>query len=832
MSRPSVRAARHVSLARVLHRRLYLSCDGRVVAVSGRIAHCKLKQTLAHYERVPTAAEAPSPPDLGIPGCDGELSPQLLHSMYQALNRWRKDLSVEARRRPAKRRAAVALARERREIERLESRLKALNDWRARLMCGAEPPGAPFFLDGVAETALQAAIENAEREHPLTPLIAWQARLVLWLSGECAAKRFLSATTQLLAAHCETAWLKPIRSFQQAVIVWKRRGEEEASRNLLREIAQRIRSLPPEVVRHGRFSARLRNRTFLEHCEFLLQTCSKLLTETQRRRWRLVPAALAALTAADGSAIALPLRCFREAVEGEDHAQFTRTVDELAEQIGQRGYDALLIALDRLPVSPCEIEFAALRRLLARGDALADSVWACQQRLAHTLAESCLSVRALRRLAETFARRGCPLNSGDLSVLIGRLPRRQDLQPVHAWLAWLGSVSRRTITPRLQKTLHAAFWNRYLPSVQKRAWFEQLACCLAAPRRAKPSDDCQPLFERITAQQRLAGKTQTLPKSLRKLLDHRERRQRERETLRALQAAGVLDRAAQARLEYLENDADALPDAGKLRRVAEEAFLLSGIESLRFITRKLAEAACRARLGGLFRLFSPEEYWQLACRIDAMSESECACLQELIAAHDRYGRDYRRHLAANQPWIAKASFCGIDLDRWFAAEPHAVEIGGRTMEIELAGELQHVFRMGAYFKTCLSFGGCNEMSVLANAYDANKQVVFMFGAGRDGQRQVIARQLIAVSSDFQLLRYCCYVHARRAETGDRQEIMDAMAVYCARLAAECGLELADEGTPRTIGDHFWYDDGECEWPDAARTARAAIARPALAGVAN
>ncbi len=62
--------------------------------------------------------------------------------------------------------------------------------------------------------------------------------------------------------------------------------------------------------------------------------------------------------------------------------------------------------------------------------------------------------------------------------------------------------------------------------------------------------------------------------------------------------------------------------------------------------------------------------------------------------------------------------------------------------------------------------------------------------------------------------------------------MDAIAVYCGRLTAECGLELADQGTPRTIGDHFWYDDGECEWPDAARTAWAGIARPAPAVVAG
>lgn len=45
-----------------------------------------------------------------------------------------------------------------------------------------------------------------------------------------------------------------------------------------------------------------------------------------------------------------------------------------------------------------------------------------------------------------------------------------------------------------------------------------------------------------------------------------------------------------------------------------------------------------------------------------------------------------------------------------------------------------------------------------------------------------------------------------------------MAAYCGRLAAQCGLELANQGVPEEIGDHFWYDDGEHEWPAAAQTA--------------
>jgi hypothetical protein len=138
--------------------------------------------------------------------------------------------------------------------------------------------------------------------------------------------------------------------------------------------------------------------------------------------------------------------------------------------------------------------------------------------------------------------------------------------------------------------------------------------------------------------------------------------------------------------------------------------------------------------------------------------------------------------------------------------------------------------MGEYFQTCLSLGDSNEMSVLTNACDANKQVVFVFGDDNAGRRQVIARQLIAVSSDFKLVGYCCYVRSYYGESAIREQVATAMASYCGRLAARCSLELADQGTPETIADNFWYDDGACKWPEAARTAWAENAQKAEAVV--
>ena len=341
MFRPYHKDTRHVSLARVLHTRLYMNGEGRIFSVGGRVVPEKLREALSYHERCPNLAKAPSPRDLGVSTCDGELSQHLLHCLSRALNRWRKELTTEIRRRPAKRRSAARLAREQEEIERLTSRLQCLRRWKSALADGNEPPGAPFFLDAATEATLEAAVQEARREHPLTPVIAWQARVVYWLSGERATRRFLSATTQFLSVgHTGTHNVSDsdqLRSFQQAVVVWKERSANEPAHNLRREMALHIERLPRDLVSKGRLSARPRGRTFQEHCALLQWRSSQLLARMHREHWHLVPAALAALAAADGSALELPHRYFRSLLRGQEFGRLLAKIQELAEQIGRRG---------------------------------------------------------------------------------------------------------------------------------------------------------------------------------------------------------------------------------------------------------------------------------------------------------------------------------------------------------------------------------------------------------------------------------------------------------------------------------------------------------------
>jgi hypothetical protein len=818
MSQNSVRDTRHVALARTLHKRLYVNVEGRIFIAQGEIAYPKLVAALKRHARAPTTAEAPSPLDLGVSGSDGELPRSLLHDVGRAIHRWRLELAEELAHRPVDRRKTEQLIREQREIARLETSLADVRRWSDLLNSGGEPTGAPFFLDSVAELELQAAV-NADRCIGLNPmLIAWQARIVFWLSGKRATERFLVALKGLFSSCLAESPYDQLRGFQKAVVAMKMRSESESTGHLVSEIARHVQRLAPEVVRAGKFSSRLRGRTFIEHCDLLLASCAELLRRDNLCRNHVAPATVAAIAAADGCSAAIPIRAFVNAARKSHLAQQLRTLEALAVQIGKPGYEALLLAIEKLPKAPSEFQFDVLRCALADGNSLADVMWAFEQDLISVLTESNLKIASARRLSGAFAQRGLPLNSGQLYTLAQGIQDKTHQAAVEAWLKWLSSVRPRALKPLVKKSLLTAFWKRYLPSVRQAGWFEHLTDCLKAARRTKNPHDASVLLERIACYQELAGRKDAAPKSLRKLLDCQDRQARELDHLRALQASGQLADSARLRLLWLENEAKKYTATGKLRRTAEEAFILLGLEAQCAVFQKLAEAKCWEHLGDLVNFLNPELIWDFAFWIDKMSAAERVRLRDVIAAHTHYGSDYKRILEKNQAWIAKAQAQGLDLEPWFAGEPAFETIGGCSFEIRLADELQDIFLMGEYFQTCLSLDGANQMSVLTNASDANKQVVFMFTRDEAGKRHVVGRQLIAISSDFKLLGYCCYVQWRHAEKEKRQEGVDALSRYCGTLAARCGMELGDQGTPEEIGDHFWYDDGECEWPAAARTA--------------
>lgn len=812
-----VRHIRQLALARKLHSRLFIDGSGRIFVASGTVVHGPLARTFERIARVPSAAEAPRPADFGIV-CNGELTPRLLQEFGQALHRIGSKLENELRHRGAQRRRLDLIMRDYCEVDRLTARLALLHRVRRERAAGVASAGLPYFLDADTEAAWQVILDDVRRNYHLSPLAEWQSRVVCWLSGLTAAQRFLTAAGEALAAYPSTVRTDPVVAFRQSAKEWLERSELETPLSLSAEINRRIRTLPPEAARHVRVSLRRRGRALATDCRRLIERCDAYLADEEDRMATHVLAELAALLAADDCCVSFPKSSFRYDAKLDFFSLVYRRIRYLAAYIGHPAYGDLLLTLESRPHKVDDFSFRIFCEMVGDGTSPDDAAWVCEHELYYALTDSELTVAEARRLDEEFTAVNCELTSRELYGVLEKSQYREMLPAVRAWLAWVGSVSPSAITKKVRATLISSLRRSYLPAVRSPERSAQLASLLAPARRCNDNSDYASILERIADYRRGPVDDIVPPKSLRKLLDLDETRRRERDYLERRAAAGPLDVAVQARLARLRAAIPAAPDADKIRRAAEEVFLRLGIEAVERKVREITEAECREELGDLCDSLPRDRLPGFAFWIDGMSATERTMLRAVVAARADYGRDYKRFLEENQAWVSAAFARGIDVDAWFAPDPEFVRIGNRHFEIAVAGDLHDLFQMGTYFRTCLSQGGINEMSTLTNAYDADKQVVFLYALDDEGKRTVVGRQLIAVTADYKLLGYRRYLHRHRVEKNRFADTLRAMSTYAARLAARCGLEPANEGEAKGIGEHFWYDDGAEEWPDEARMA--------------
>jgi hypothetical protein len=243
-----------------------------------------------------------------------------------------------------------------------------------------------------------------------------------------------------------------------------------------------------------------------------------------------------------------------------------------------------------------------------------------------------------------------------------------------------------------------------------------------------------------------------------------------------------------------------LPSPQKLARLAdklEQAAAAIGLERLAALTF----AAATARLLRTFGLGAWPADWprdrKTVHAVQSLQHLEPADRQlagRLLLARTGAPPWDLRDEPANRRYLDELRRRGLRVEPWLDDAPTTVELGG-PLELALCADPLQVFQMGAHFQTCLSPGGMNFFSVVANAADANKRVLY----ARRGDR-VVGRCLFALTDDARLLAFHPYCH----------ESIDFRAVvttYARALAERMGTELAASGAVATLLARDWYDDG-------------------------
>jgi len=166
-------------------------------------------------------------------------------------------------------------------------------------------------------------------------------------------------------------------------------------------------------------------------------------------------------------------------------------------------------------------------------------------------------------------------------------------------------------------------------------------------------------------------------------------------------------------------------------------------------------------------------------------------------------RDYLETHPLTRQWLERHPAVRLDcLDTIAPIVVDLPDLGAVTVAVE-TNPLE-VLRLGTYVGSCLSLGGAYDYSAAAVALDVNKLVVYL----RNRRGSVLARQLLAVSEQDELVRFDVY------PLSASDAVRDGLMSFSEAVAAGLGIPVhRPDG-----GDHQeceismvvaseWWDDG-------------------------
>ncbi|WP_442505524.1 hypothetical protein SH528x_004315 [Novipirellula sp. SH528] len=299
--------------------------------------------------------------------------------------------------------------------------------------------------------------------------------------------------------------------------------------------------------------------------------------------------------------------------------------------------------------------------------------------------------------------------------------------------------------------------------------------------------------------------------------------QREFEYLLQAERAGCLNARSQKRLEHLRiTPTPKLPAIKPLRRRISRAGLSASHDAAKsWVQRRQREHFLSLGISPATLAIDMDAYEdRLADFLTLLATLPLASRMLLLRGLRKTPNrsvGYKQSGNANQNWLHRAAFAGIDVDAWFTthvakiAKPSdaGVSTQSKRLTIKVTGRAEYLLWMGRPFGSCLDLrGGAFCESVVPNFLDANKQLLVLV----DDDDRMVGRKLVAISRDWKLLGYNLYL----ATSGEHEFVYDNVSHvvndYCREWATSIGTQLADQGTPETLHGNSWYDDGPESWP--------------------
>ena len=238
----------------------------------------------------------------------------------------------------------------------------------------------------------------------------------------------------------------------------------------------------------------------------------------------------------------------------------------------------------------------------------------------------------------------------------------------------------------------------------------------------------------------------------------------------------------------------------ELAELLENATKRAAFAALELAIENAFRARLQALCGELPAAFAFDDDWFNALLLGSDVEYNRKWARALLRHEAAGDADWRGQLPGNARFLRELEKRGVDTAFYQS------EFGRSHGELWLWIENQPlgILQMGNRFNTCLSRGGCNAFAGIVNAIELNKRVVY----ARDKKGNIVARQLWAISEDYQLVGFDVYSTYAADERAGLEAHFEAHARAWAR---GCGLEMADEGEIEKLVAPEWYDDGVRAW---------------------
>ncbi|MBN1892979.1 hypothetical protein JW906_00710 [bacterium] len=309
------------------------------------------------------------------------------------------------------------------------------------------------------------------------------------------------------------------------------------------------------------------------------------------------------------------------------------------------------------------------------------------------------------------------------------------------------------------------------------------------------------------------SETGGLPDAVQKIMELPSGMQKEHQALMKKRKAGGLDRSAEKRLEQL---------TGILGNPEKMSGLISG-KMLQLLARRVPGMKMEALKKGIkeaiqqhwnlivegrdFNAWDPD--WDNALWLYLTIRKNKRLLKRLL--NDEVKKEHSGYAGhpENRRFLKQLEQSGADSAAWLKGLEKTWDINGRMLTVYTENHPLKIFQMGNLFDTCLKVGGMYDYSVVANAYEVNKRVLYL----KDETGRIIGRRLLLLNRDGTL--FGCHSYGSCASydagAGGTPWVKILFDLFSMELAGMGGFRLPAGEEAVTAQDFRlfsdWYYDG-------------------------